>query len=291
MTRYGMTAVVLLLVTTACDIAGPRQTRSEMSAADAASPPPPTTAPAARMRGAVAEETALQSQAPADRKVIRTAELRIELDDVTRAARSADSIAVAAQGMLANSRTMHGEAGFTEAQLMLRIPADRFAGVLDALRSLGRVRVDNTSADDVTRAYNDLEIRLAVKRDVVARLRALLANRTARLSDLLAAERELGRAVAELEQMEGERRYFDNQIAMTTIHVTFYHAPVVGPQGFLDPVVVALRKTLVVLGQSVATVVSVTVFLAPWIVLAAGAALGFRRFRRRRAVAQQTGAA
>src|SRR6185503_21146634 len=99
--------------------------------------------------------------------------------------------------------------------LTLRVPADRFAESLAALRSLGRVRVDNTNAEDVTRSYNDLAIRLAVKRDMVARLRALLSNRAARLSDLVEVERELGRAITELEQMEGERRFLDNQVALS----------------------------------------------------------------------------
>jgi hypothetical protein len=279
MIRSIMTAVAIMLAT-ACQAANEPTVQSE---ADAFASTAPAMAKARAAEGMVAQ---VQNQAPTDRKMIRTAQLRIELEDVARAVRSADSIAIAAQGVLANSQSTHGEGGATEAQLTLRVPADRFAIVLDRLRSLGRVRMDNTSAEDVTRSYNDLEIRLAVKRDVVARLRALLTNRTARLADLLAAERELGRAVTELEQMEGERRYLDNQIAMTTIHVTFYHAPVVGPQGFLDPIAVAVRQTLVVLGQSVATVISIGVFVAPWIVLLTSAWWIGRRLRRRGAAAR-----
>ncbi|HET9425174.1 MAG TPA: DUF4349 domain-containing protein [Gemmatimonadaceae bacterium] len=264
---------------------------SAVGAADLAmsSPPPPMAAPfrgeIAAQRQALAPLTQSVQTPTVDQKVIRTGELRIELDDVGRAVRVADSIAAAMRGSVANSRRFHGENGATEAAMVLRIPADRFAATMEALRPLGRVRVDNANADDVTRAYTDLEIRLAVKRDVVARLRALLTNRTARLSDLIEAERELGRAVAELEQMEGERRYLDNQIALSTIHVTFYHAPIAGPGSFLDPVAVAIRQTLMIVGRSVATIITAVAAAAPWVVLALGLWWILRRAVRRRSPA------
>ena len=282
-----MTAAALVLTAACSNRASDSTPTSAVVAADLAmpAPPPVATAPeefavARRERGAVAAQL---TQVPEiDRKIIRTGELRIELEDVGRGVRAADSIAAATRGIVANSRRFQGDNGATEAAIVLRVPADQFATAMDALRPLGRVRVDNTNADDVTRAYNDLAIRLAVKRDVVARLRALLMNRTARLSDLIEAERELGRAIAELEQMEGERRYLDHQIALSTINVTFFHAPVAGPGGFLDPVAVAVRQTLVVLGRSVASIITAAAALGPWVVLTLGLLWGARRLLRRR---------
>lgn len=235
------------------------------TAADQAMPAPP--AVSRSELAAVRQRVAVQAAA-VDRKTIRTAEMRIELDDVGGAIRAADSIAAAVQGFVANSQRSQGDDSYSEASLLMRVPADQFARALAALRGLGRVRVDNLSAEDVTRSYNDLTIRLAVKRDMVTRLRALLTNRAAKLSDLVEVERELGRAITELEQMEGERRFMDNQIAMSTIHVSFYHAPIAGPGGVLDPVTVALRDALKVLGRSLAGVISVTVFLIPWGIIA-----------------------
>ena len=272
----------------ACNKGVPSSADEMVAAADMAAPAPPPvmTEPAsaefAARRQAGERSMAAQVQT-VDRKVIRTGELRIELDDVGRAVRAADSIAASLRGSVANSRRFHGDNGAMEAAMVLRIPADRFADAMEALRPLGRVRVDNTNADDVTRAYNDLEIRLAVKRDVVARLRALLTNRTARLSDLIEAERELGRAIAELEQMEGERRYLDNQIALSTINVTFYHPPLAGPGGFLEPVSVAVRQVLVIVGRSVAAIIMAVAAAGPWVALAIGLWWAVRRLARRRA--------
>jgi hypothetical protein len=258
------------------------------TAADMAMPAP---SPVAERSMRALEHVTASAQAAqvaqVDRKTIRTAQIRIELEDVGRAIRSADSIAAATQGFLANTQRSQGDGGYSEASLVMRVPADQFPPALDALRKLGRVRVDNSNTEDVTRSYNDLTIRLAVKRDLVTRLRGLLVNRTAKLSDLIEVERELARAITELEQMEGERRFMDNQIAMSTIHVSFYHAPIPGPGGVLDPVTVALRNALRVLGQSLATVISVLVFATPWALIGAVIWLVLR-LRRRRIAATPT---
>lgn len=243
-----------------------------------ATPPAP---PMAMMAEQSARLQPAVAQAPVDRKLIRTAEIRIQLDDVVGGTRKADSIATAVAGQVTSSRIVRGNRGDVESHMALRVPNDRFAETLEALRALGRVKVDNTQSEDVTRAYNDLEIRLSVKRDLVARLRALLNTRTARLGDVIEVERELARAVAELEQMEGERRYLDNQVAMSTIHATFFHVPVAGPGSFLEPVAVALRQSLLILGRSVGALVSALIFAAPWIVIAAGAWRLRHRMRRR----------
>ena len=278
MLKQTVAAGALLLVAACSQDAG--SSRAGNSAADAFMTEPAARGMQKTADMAVRASTTSQSAA-VDRKTIRTAEIRVELDDVGRGARAVDSIVSAAQGFVANTHRSQGDGGYAEASLTLRVPAERFAEAMEALRALGRVRVDNTSAEDVTRSYNDLTIRLAVKRDMVTRLRALLANQAAKLSDLVQVERELGRAITELEQMEGERRFLDNQIAMSTINVSLYHAPIAGPGGVLDPVMVALRDALRVLGQSLAAIISVGVFLLPWIVIAV-VSWSLWRVRRRR---------
>jgi hypothetical protein len=246
-------------------------------------------APMAFARAAKSVVAQGAAQATVDRKLIRTGELRIQLEDVGKAVTAADSIAAALNGLIANTQRSQADGGYAEASMTIRVPAARFDEAMTALRALGRVRGDNTNAEDITRSYNDLEIRLAVKRDVVTRLRALLTNRAARLSDLVEVERELGRAITELEQMEGERRFLDNQVAMSTIRATFYQPSVSGPGGFMDPVVVTLRDALRMLGTSAAMVISALVFAAPW-AIAAGIVWGLLRLfrRRRRPIAQNT---
>lgn len=280
-------AIAALMLIAACSdsLTGHRAMPATPTASDAAAP----TAAMEIGRPMMLEQVASPPALP-DRKVIRTAEIRIQLDDVAAGSKAADSIATALSGLVASSHISQGDRGETESQLTIRVPTVRFADALAALRTLGRVRVDNTNAEDVTRAYSDLEIRLAVKRDLVNRLRALLATRTAKLSDIIEVERELGRAITELEQMEGERRYLDNQVSMSTIQASFFHAPVAGPGSFLDPILVAIRQSVAVLGRSIAALISWTVFVIPWVVIAV---VGWHvaRFARRRYTASREPAA
>jgi hypothetical protein len=143
------------------------------------------------------------------------------------------------------------------------------------------VRAENAGTEDITRAYTDLEIRLAVKEETVARLRALL-SRAGKLSDIIEVERELGRAVTELEQMKGERRYYDSQVAMSTISASLFEARTAGMATFSDPVSAAVRRALEVLGASVSSLIYLLFFLAPWVVVASVAFWAARRRRRHR---------
>lgn len=277
MTRRAWLAPAMMILA-ACNTDA-RLTGTMAVSADSAVPP---SMPAVeRMEAVVMSRGGAPAPAPMDRKIIRTAELRIELDDVPRAARLADSIAARAGGEIAHSTLSQGDRGAMESQVTIRVPVTRFNEAMVALRNLGRVRVDNSGAEDVTRTYNDLEIRLRVKRETIERLRGLLATRAAKLSDIIEVERELSRAITELEQMEGERRYLDSQVAMSTINVSMYHAPIAGPGNFTDPILEAVRQSVAILGRSVGALISWTVFIAPWIVLA-WIGWGIARAMRRR---------
>ena len=94
--------------------------------------------------------------------------------------------------------------------LTFRVPADRFDAALSGpWKALGRHRRrELLDTQDIGREYMDLETRLARQAATPRRDCASCSGaRTARLSDVLAAEKELSRVIEEREAMEGERRY------------------------------------------------------------------------------------
>lgn len=222
-------------------------------------------------------------------KLIRTATLRIEVKDVPRAARIADSLATQRGAVIAENHLTQDTQERHEARLVIRVPADRFAETLTALAHLGEVRDEVVNTQDITREYTDLATRLAVKEQAVARLRTLLAGRTAKLSDVLDVERELTRTITELEQMKGEQRYYDQQIALSTITVALYdRAPSRITQVTL-PVTEAFGSSLEILGRSLAAMVNIFAVVLPWALLALVVkwAIGQRRARTRQVVRQE----
>jgi len=296
-TLRSLIAVTLLATASAsCDSAA----RVSPSAAGRAELPNAAPAPAAaeklRSLGYVQDKTPAVPQPaaspasatvpgaiPASRKLIRAAQLTLEVPSYDRAAEAVAKAAEQEGGYVAESRAARADAGRRGGSLTVRVPADRFASVVAALKRLGTVTNEAVSTQDVTKAYTDLETRLRVKRDAAARVQAILNTRTARLADVLEAERELARLTEEIEQMEGERRFYDQQIALSTITIEIHEpSPLLG-SGPLQPIREALHESLQVLVASLAALIYVVVFLAPWLVIAAVVWRIVRRVRRGRA--------
>jgi hypothetical protein len=161
---------------------------------------------------------------------------------------------------------------------MLRLPADSFDAFLDELAALGRVVSLSVASSDVSREYVDVETRLAVKEETVNRLREL-AERGGALEDLLAAERELGRAIGELEALKGQLRYFDQRIAESELRLSLIEPGAVIGSGAFRPVALAFRRATEVFAQSVAYLIYLVVFLVPWVILAVAAWPFVRRWQ------------
>jgi hypothetical protein len=255
--RNGRLLVPLMIVTACGNTA---DSVAEKLAAPSA--PPAREARASSAQGSAAAAFAAQ-------KLIRASELRIGVKDVTSAVSLTDSVARAHGGLLADSRLSEDGQGRHQAQLVIRVPSDRFATAVADLRRLGDVKNESVNTQDVTKAYADLATRITVKEQTVARLRSLVENRTAKLTDVLEVERELDRSVTELEQLKGEQRYYDRQVALSSISITVFDR--VGSTGtrFTETITSAFAGSLEVLGNSLGSLIYVLVFLLPWGAIAA----------------------
>jgi glycine cleavage system regulatory protein len=216
------------------------------------------------------------------RKLIRTGQVSLEVKSTPAAVEAIQRLAAELGGYVAESRAVRQDGDRQAGSLTLRVPAERFAQAVSGLKSLGKVVNESTSTQDVTKAYTDLETRLRVKREAAARVQEILKTRTARLSDVLEAERELARLTEEIEQMEGERRFYDQQIAMSTIAVEVHEPAPVLASSKLAPIGEALSASLEVLAGSVAALIFAVVALVPWLLVALVSWRVIRWARRRR---------
>ena len=242
-------------------------------------------APAAAAPNAAAVQPAGLEAMAAARKLIRTGQITLVVESYLKASDEVKRIAEANGGYLAEAQAQRGAQDRRHGSLTIRVDATRFDAAVAAIRGLGDVRSENVGTQDVTKAYADLETRLKVKRETADRLREILRTRTAKLSDILEAERELARVTEEIEQMEGERRFYDQQVALSTLTVTLQEPAAIVEAGVFAPLSEAMRDSLRVLSASLAAVVYLTVFLAPWLVIAWIAWRIVRRIRARRAAA------
>lgn len=195
--------------------------------------PPPQAADYVRMtaeaparvggQGSASPQAVRPAPGVTDRKVIRTGSLTMEVRDIDAAVGAVREAAIAAGGFIA-SETRHGSDGgdVRTTEIVCRVPADRFEGVVAGWRKLGKEELFQLSAEDITEQYFDLELNLRNQQRLESRLLELLARQTNRLSDLLEIEKELARVRGEIDGLEGKKRFWDNRVAFSSLTVTLH---------------------------------------------------------------------
>ena len=111
----------------------------------------------------------------------------------------------------------------------VRVPAGQFFAVLEGLRKTGTVTDEQVNAQDVTKKVFDTELRLQTADESRKRLVEILKSAT-KIEDILRIETEIRRLTDEIEAMKGELRNLGDQIAFSTLTVSFYaNAPAPRP--------------------------------------------------------------
>jgi acetolactate synthase small subunit len=162
--------------------------------------------------------------AEARREIIYTAELTVEVNDVDDAVAEAQQAAKDVGGWLGGKTANVSDAGDKTATLTLRVASKKFDALMEQLRNLGDLRVENTRAEDVTRQLVDLEARLKNLRreeEVIAEL----FKRQGQITDVLQVEQELARVRGQIEQAQGEMNYLRENVAWSTITLTINTKP------------------------------------------------------------------
>lgn len=218
--------------------------------------------------------------APGD-AVIRTAELAVRVDDVTKAADEAGRIAHAAGGRVEAEDRSGSDSGGS-ATVQLRVPPTAFDAAVADLVGLGEERHRRLSTEDVGEQIVDIEARLATQRASVERVRALLAEADA-LGEVVTIESELTKRTADLESLEARLGALEARVELSTISVTFDSSgkPVIGDAlGFGDGLA-AGWSALTTAGRALAVTTGAVLPFLPLVVLALW--LGLRARSRRTA--------
>lgn len=251
-----------------------------MPAADAMAgeaAPAPTEAPA-RAAGDT-QPVALKS-----RKIVYTGQLNVECDQLEPTIEQARGIVEQAGGYISNL-DQSGGALSREATLTFRIPAEKFDATMNALAKLGDVRQRSFSSSDVTDQWVDLDARVRNLKLEEQRLLAILAK-AGDVSDLLEVERELARVRGEAEQIEGQLRRLNDQVALSTIELGLSLPPdkdaTVESDSWLKSVIADSAASFVILGKGLIALAIRLLFLSPFIAIPVLFIRWLLKLRRRR---------
>jgi len=148
---------------------------------------------------------------------LRTATMRLRVDSLAPALERVYHIAQALEAVVAASDTRTGDAEHRSATVELRVPADRFDRLVEAVRRLGTADELTVQLEDAAPEYVDVNARLNNGRRLESRLLQILATRAGKLSDVLLLERELASVREESDVLEARRRYLQAHAATSTL--------------------------------------------------------------------------
>ncbi|MFC5280109.1 DUF4349 domain-containing protein [Halorubrum rubrum] len=230
--------------------------------------------------------------AVAERRLIRTGDLRVTVDSFEESNAEARSIADEYGGFVSDStRETHerGDENYTVGALTIRVPSEEFDAAMADLEALGTVERSTTESRDVTDRIADLEARLENRRAERDRLRELYeeANTT---EDVLAVQRELADVQAEIERMETQLAALEERVALSTIQVELREEPpepsAVSTAWYDTGVVTAFLESVRGLGTLLRAAVVGAAYAAPYLLAACvplfGVAFAVRRRLSRR---------
>lgn len=183
----------------------------------------------------------LEGAVPVDtgRRIISTASLSVEVEDVGAASQRAVATTEAAGGFVyAQTSTFEAHPSST---LTLKVPPAEFQATLASLSELGTALSQEITTDDVTQRAIDLDSRIRTAEASITRLRSYL-DRAASVGELAQLEGELVVRETDLETLEAQKRTLEGQTDFATIVVTFALDGEIdevepeddGPPGFTD---------------------------------------------------------
>jgi uncharacterized small protein (DUF1192 family) len=176
-------------------------------------------APAARKGTAGMLIGALTAANPAAPMIARTVSLTIIVNDVPASRAALDAILARLHGYAAQLNINTPENYARSFNASLRIPAAELATALPDLRRLGRVQSESQSGEEVTQQHTDLVVRLNNARETEDRLRAILQQRTGKVSEVLEVEEQISNTRGEIERMEAEQKALEHRVDFASVNL------------------------------------------------------------------------
>jgi len=154
-----------------------------------------------------------------DESIITTAYAFLTGDDPAAVADEVEKRSKAAQGKI-DGRSVYSDndGKITSVSLTVRIPAAEIDSFLTGLDQIATVHSLSQNSTDVTLTVTDYEARISALESSIARFTAL--EKSAKTTqDLIEIESALADRQAQLEQLQSEMRYYNDQIALSTIQI------------------------------------------------------------------------
>jgi hypothetical protein len=218
-----------------------------------------------------------------DREVITTGSAVVTVRDTAKAANQFTAWVQKHGGRVDARSESRDDEGNTSAHVVARIPSKQVQAAIAELRTSGEIESVDVQRDDVTAQGADLDGRIKALKISIERLENIL-NRAGSSSEVIEAETALSQRQQELESLQLQRRSLTDQVALSTLSVSFEQEGkpgAVAPGGFRGGLIAGWNALI----DTVNAIVTAAGAAVPWLGIGAVAGLlwwGVRRARRQK---------
>jgi hypothetical protein len=176
---------------------------------------------------------------PASRKVIRSGDVEFEVQSFDSAVAGITKLINDIKGgFVATINSDKLPNGKVRGAVVVRVPPETLDTLLLDLRKelgkLGELKGMKVGSQDITKQYTDLESHLRAALAMQERLLQMIKEGKGAIKDLLQAEKELGVWRTKIEELEGEIRYYNNLVALSTLTINLYEKEIRAPFGVIE---------------------------------------------------------
>jgi hypothetical protein len=193
------------------------------------------------------------------RMVELEADLTIQVNDVKSASDQAARLAALLNGYVASSSFDDSASG---ASIVLRVPEANFSSAIRGLSSLGIVKAQTVSSNDVTEQYVNLQAQLdSYTTEDSTLLRILNSSKT--VTDALSTEDAIQNTEAQINDLEGQLQVMQRLVTFGTINIELIQPPAAPTLDFADALNSAflafytVTKGMLILGASLVPIATV----------------------------------
>lgn len=193
-------------------------------------------------------ESKTQSQAKSkwteNLKLIKNGELSFQVQNLTESAAQIRQLSTKMGGYVSKDYSASNERN-SYATLEIRLPNENFDAFMDFAAKAANGQVERkVDVQDITKEFVDYELRLNAAKKAQERYLELL-KKANKVEDMLLVEEKLQRVLAEIESIEGQLRYYEDKVSLSTIQVEMYtlkEAPVEVEEGFWYDLINAFKR-------------------------------------------------
>ncbi|MBR3356656.1 MAG: DUF4349 domain-containing protein [Solobacterium sp.] len=225
MKRKWMTAAVLAVLLAGCGSAAgkPQYTNEEAAVGGGAYDEKYETSPAAAPDALIDPEMTADQQ----EKLVYRADLRVETRKYDETVAKLREAVKQYQGFFVYeyqyetgySWKYEKQKGTMHLDVTVRIPAKDFQTFLESMDSVGRVVSRNTSADNITRQYNDTTIQIEALQKQETRLLEMM-DKAETIEDMILVEKRLTEVQTDLNLLMTRKENMDTDVEYSTVTLT-----------------------------------------------------------------------